>query len=80
MNVKQSRVSERGQMTLPAEVRRRRGLVEGGVVEIADLEDALLIVPAGQGGLRALLRRSVEDAGGYAGLAGAVGADDSDLA
>lgn len=73
------RVSERGQMALPAEARRRWNLDKGGAVEIADLGDSLLIVPAGRGGLRALLRTAVEDAGGYARLAEAAAAGEPDL-
>ncbi|MBW3546788.1 MAG: AbrB/MazE/SpoVT family DNA-binding domain-containing protein [Actinobacteria bacterium] len=74
------KVSERGQMALPAEARRRWDLVQGGAVEIADLGDALVIVPAGRGGLRALLLEAVEAAGGYEALAANVAADDPDLA
>jgi len=74
------RVSERGQMALPAEARRRWDLLEGGSVEIADLGDSLLIIPAGRGGLRVLLREAVDEAGGYAELARAVGADEPELA
>ncbi|MGH9093419.1 MAG: AbrB/MazE/SpoVT family DNA-binding domain-containing protein [Acidimicrobiales bacterium] len=77
MAVAAFRVSERGQMALPAEARHRWGLDEGGSVEIADLGDALLVVPAGRGGLRALLHEAVEEAGGYPALAGA--AADPDL-
>jgi hypothetical protein len=66
-------------MALPAEARRRWNLDKGGTVEIADLGDALLVVPAGRGGLRALLRTAIEEAGGYAKLAKAVAADESDL-
>ncbi|HEY7916740.1 MAG TPA: AbrB/MazE/SpoVT family DNA-binding domain-containing protein [Acidimicrobiales bacterium] len=80
MSTVQFRVSNRGQMALPAEARRRWGLSEGGAVEIADLGHALLIVPAGRGGLRALLRASVDEAGGYGGLAAEVAADEPDLA
>jgi len=79
MSTAQFRVSNRGQMALPAEARRRWELNEGGAVEIADLGDALLIVPAGRGGLRALLRESVEEAGGYGVLAAEVAADEPDL-
>ena len=67
-------------MALPAEARRRWNLGEGGSVEIADLGDALLVVPAGRGGLRALLRDAIEEAGGYAKLAAAVAVDEPDLA
>lgn len=74
------RVSDRGQMALPADTRRRWHLSEGGAVEIADLGEALVIVPAGRGGLRALLRGAIDDAGGYAGLSAAVADDDPDLA
>jgi AbrB family looped-hinge helix DNA binding protein len=73
------KVSDRGQMALPAAARRRWNLDRGGTVEIADLGDSLLIVPAGRGGLRALLRGAIDDAGGYAELARTVAADDPDL-
>lgn len=73
------RVSDRGQMALPAEARRRWGLGKGGAVEIADLGDSLLIVPAGRGGLRALLSAAIDEAGGYAKLARAAAADEPDL-
>ena len=67
-------------MALPAEARRRWNLTDGGAVEIADLGDALLIVPAGRGGLRGLVRAAIDDAGGYAALAARGAADDPDLA
>lgn len=67
-------------MALPAEARRRWNLGEGGSVEVADLGDALLIVPAGRGGLRVLLGDAVEQAGGYATLAAQVSAEEPDLA
>ncbi len=80
MAITSFRVSERGQMALPADARRRWDLLEGGSVEIADLGDSLLIIPAGRGGLRALVRKAVDEAGGYAELARAVGSDEPDLA
>ncbi|CAN5770234.1 hypothetical protein BH24ACT3_BH24ACT3_01010 [soil metagenome] len=80
MGIAEFRVSERGQMALPAEARRRWNLIEGGSVEVADLGEALIIVPAGRGGLRAVLRSAVEDAGGYADLVGDVATDEPDLA
>lgn len=79
MSISSFRVSDRGQMALPAGARHRWHLTEGGAVEVADLGDALLIVPAGRGGLRALVREAVDEAGGYAGLATAVADDDPDL-
>jgi len=51
-------------MALPAEARRRWGMTDGGAVEIADLGDALAIVPAGRGGPRFFLATHVHDAGG----------------
>jgi len=46
------KVSSRGQLSLPADIRRRWGIQDGGDVEIADLGDSLLIVPGGDGTLR----------------------------
>ena len=80
MTVTNYRVSDRGQMALPAEARRRWNLLEGGTVEVVDLGTALVVVPAGRGGLRALLRGAIEDAGGYETLASRVATDDPDLA
>jgi AbrB family looped-hinge helix DNA binding protein len=80
MAVAEFKVSERGQMALPAEARRRWNLTGGGTVEVADLGNALLIVPAGRGGLRALLRAAIDEAGGYAKLADAVATVEPDLA
>lgn len=67
-------------MALPAEARRRWNLVDGGAVEIADLGAALVVVPAGRGGLRSVIRESIEEAGGYSSLASQVAADEPDLA
>lgn len=67
-------------MALPAEARRRWDLLDGGEVEVADLGDVLLIVPAGSGGLRGHLRAAVDEAGGYAALVAEVVADEPDLA
>jgi len=80
MAVSTFRVSERGQMALPAEARRRWNLTEGGTVEVADLGDALVIVPAGRGGLRAMLRDALDAAGGYDAAVTEVIAKDPDLA
>ena len=74
------KVSRRGQMALPAEARHRWNLDNGGTVEIADLGGALLVAPAGRGGLRALLGAAIEEPGGYAKLAKAVAVDELDLA
>lgn len=53
-------------------------MANGGKVEIADLGNALVIVPAGRGGLRAIVRKAINDAGGYKPLAAAVGDDELD--
>ncbi|MCC5951922.1 MAG: AbrB/MazE/SpoVT family DNA-binding domain-containing protein [Acidimicrobiia bacterium] len=80
MTVTNHRVSDRGHLTLPAEARRRWNLTDGGAVEVADLGDALVIVPAGRAGLRGLVRAAIDDAGGYALLAERAAQEDSDLA
>ena|GEM_PF-618656 len=80
MAISDYRVSERGQMALPAEARRRWDIADGGTVEVADLGDALVIVPAGRGGLRSILGNAVDEAGGYRSLADDVRQQDPDLA
>jgi hypothetical protein len=80
MAVVSYRVSERGQMALPANARRRWKLVDGGAVEVADLGHALLIVPAEGGGLRGMVRAALDEAGGYPALAADVAGDEPDLA
>lgn len=45
-------MSERGQMALPASIRRRWGLDQGGVAAWVDLGDAVLVVPGGLSELR----------------------------
>jgi len=48
----QVKVSERGQMALPAQARHRWGLDAGGVVGWIDLGDAVLLIPGGVAELR----------------------------
>lgn len=48
-NAEQYLVSSSGQMSLPAAVRRRWGLREGGPVDVLDLGFGVLTVPAGEG-------------------------------
>jgi bifunctional DNA-binding transcriptional regulator/antitoxin component of YhaV-PrlF toxin-antitoxin module len=79
MSIADLRVSSSGWLAMPDDVRRRWNLTAGGSVEIADLGDALLIVPTGRG-LRAMLRDAIEEVGGYAALAAEVAAQDLDLA
>jgi AbrB family looped-hinge helix DNA binding protein len=40
-------VSKSGQMSVPADVRRRWGLAEGGRVTVVDLGDAVVLLPSG---------------------------------
>lgn len=80
MTVSTFRVSDRGQMALPADARRRWNLSEGGSVEVVDLGDAIVIVPAGRGGVRAMVRGAIDDAGGYEQLAAAVADQEPELA
>ena len=49
------RVSARGQLSLPADVRRRGGIEEGGAVEMIDLGRSVLLVPGGTGTLRRMV-------------------------
>jgi AbrB family looped-hinge helix DNA binding protein len=49
------KVSNRGQMSLPASARKRWGFDDGGEVGVIDLDGALLLVPGGiQAAKRAL--------------------------
>jgi bifunctional DNA-binding transcriptional regulator/antitoxin component of YhaV-PrlF toxin-antitoxin module len=56
-----ARVSHRGQTSVPAELRRRWGIEEGGEVGFIDLGGAALIVPGGAAAARAELRRVLRD-------------------
>lgn len=57
----QVRVTERGQMSLPAQARHRWGLREGGKVGWIDLGDAVLLVPGGVSAARAAMLDSLEE-------------------
>ena len=72
-------VSRRGRLVLPAEVLRRWDLTDGGVVQLSDLGDALLITPVDIDGLRRALRAAIDDRGGYSQLAASTTRDDPDL-
>ena len=71
-----AKVSHRGQTSLPAELRHRWGIDEGGEVGIVDLGDAALIVPGGIKAARNELRRVLRDR--YE--VGLAGIEDADLA
>jgi bifunctional DNA-binding transcriptional regulator/antitoxin component of YhaV-PrlF toxin-antitoxin module len=70
-----AKVSHRGQTNLPAELRHRWGIDEGGEVGIIDLGDAALIGPGGIEAARKELRRVLRDR--YE--AGLAAIDDRDL-
>lgn len=71
-----AKVSHRGQTSLPAELRHRWGIDEGGEVGFIDLGGAALIVPGGLTAARRELRRVLAERyeSGLAAL------DDPDLA
>ena len=68
------KVSERGQMALPAQARHRWGLDDGGLVSWLDLGDALVIVPGTVHELRKQLLEKADWGGAR------VGFGDSELA
>ena len=49
MGVQRYVVSSSGQLSLPAEVRRRWDLVDGGPVDVLDLGFGVLTIPHGEG-------------------------------
>ena len=55
-----ARVSNRGQTSLPANLRRRWGIEEGGEVGVLDLGHAALIIPGGVESARLELLRTLE--------------------
>lgn len=48
----EAKVSDRGQMALPAQTRHRWGLDHGGVIGWIDMGDSVLLVPGGLQQLR----------------------------
>lgn len=55
------RVSQRGQMSLPADARHRWGLDGGGEVGYLDVGDAVILVPGGVDDLRRRLLEAVTE-------------------
>jgi bifunctional DNA-binding transcriptional regulator/antitoxin component of YhaV-PrlF toxin-antitoxin module len=55
--VSTARVSHRGQASLPAQLRHRWGIEDGGEIAFVDLGDAALVLPGGAETARAELRR-----------------------
>ena len=56
-----AKVSNRGQTNVPAALRRRWNLMEGGELGFIDLGGAALIVPGGEAAARRELRRVLRD-------------------
>ena len=48
----EAKVSDRGQMALPAQTRHRWGLDQGGTIGWLDLGDSVLLIPGGVSRLR----------------------------
>ena len=71
-----AKVSHRGQTSLPADLRHRWGIDEGGVISFIDLGDAALIVPGGVRVARRELHRVLRER--YA--EGVAAIEDPDLA
>jgi bifunctional DNA-binding transcriptional regulator/antitoxin component of YhaV-PrlF toxin-antitoxin module len=71
-----AKVSHRGQTSLPAELRHRWGIENGGEIGIVDLGDAALIVPGGIQVARRELRRVLRERYDE----GLAAIDDADLA
>jgi bifunctional DNA-binding transcriptional regulator/antitoxin component of YhaV-PrlF toxin-antitoxin module len=75
-SVSQARVSQRGQTNLPAELRHRWGIDDGGEIAFVDLGDAALVLPGGvdraMAELKSVLRVRYD--------AGLAAIDDPDLA
>lgn len=53
------RVSNRGQVSVPADARRRWGIFTGGEIEVFDLGDCVLLSPTGPRSVRAEVARVV---------------------
>jgi bifunctional DNA-binding transcriptional regulator/antitoxin component of YhaV-PrlF toxin-antitoxin module len=56
-----AKVSHRGQTSLPAELRHRWGIAEGGQVGFIDLGTIAIVVPGGLDAARAELRRVLSE-------------------
>ena len=49
-----AKISEKGQLTLPREIRQRYNITKASYVRIIPLEDGVKLVPANQGGISSL--------------------------
>jgi bifunctional DNA-binding transcriptional regulator/antitoxin component of YhaV-PrlF toxin-antitoxin module len=77
-SVSVARVSNRGQTSVPAALRHRWGIDDGGDIAFLDLGDIAVILPGGIEQARAELRRVLLDEGRYE--RGLAMIDDPDLA
>ena len=60
--VVRAKVSNRGQTSLPAELRHRWGIEGGGEVAFVDLGNAALVLPGGMDRAKAELKRALAQA------------------
>jgi AbrB family looped-hinge helix DNA binding protein len=60
-NTGEVRVSQRGQMSLPASARHRWGLEDGGDLSFIDVGDAVVLIPEGVDELRSRLIGAVTE-------------------
>ena len=58
---KTSRISNRGQTSIPAELRHRWGIDDGGELGFIDLGNIALVIPGGLAAAKAELRRVLRD-------------------
>jgi bifunctional DNA-binding transcriptional regulator/antitoxin component of YhaV-PrlF toxin-antitoxin module len=72
-----AKVSQRGQTSLPAALRHRWGISDGGDIAFIDLGDAALVLPGGMEAAKAEVRRALAGGAYTEGLAAV---DDPDLA
>jgi AbrB family looped-hinge helix DNA binding protein len=49
-----SKISKKGQLTLPVRIRRKYNIGESSYIRIIELEDGIKLVPVGQGGIASL--------------------------
>jgi AbrB family looped-hinge helix DNA binding protein len=49
-----AKISEKGQLTLPSEIRRKYNIGKASYVRIIPLEDGVKLVPVNQGGIASL--------------------------
>jgi AbrB family looped-hinge helix DNA binding protein len=73
------KVSARGQLSLPADIRRRWGIERGGSVEIVDLGESVLLLPGGDGALWRLIRDAIPPEE-YKHIVDEIGREEPDLA